>query len=235
MKKINPFFIVSARVFQITVWPLTRFILWFFGRLEVRGLEHLQDLPKGKAVIFASNHSAEIDPFIPPASLPFMSRFIPLYYTIREKSFYDESGFMQIFYGGFFFKFIGGQYVYAGLKDYEKSLPNHIELLRQNRNLFIFPEGGINRIGTGVREAKGGIAYLAEKMNSPIVPIGISGMYGMSFADFFMRKRKIRVVFGAPISQEEIKSVIHRNGADTIGVYKKEAQYIMDKIAAMIQ
>jgi 1-acyl-sn-glycerol-3-phosphate acyltransferase len=235
MTKLNPFFLVSARIFQVTAWPGTRFLLWFFGRLEVKGLENLNQLPKGKAVIFASNHSAEIDPFIPPASLPFMSRFVPLYYTIREKSFYDESGFMQIFYGGFFFKFIGGQYVYAGLKDYEKSLPNFIELLRQNRNLFIFPEGGINRKGTGPGEAKGGIAYLAEKMNSPIVPIGISGMYGMSFAAFFARKRKIRVTFGAPIFQNEIKSVIARGPADDVGIYKKEAQYVMDKIAAMIQ
>ena len=235
MTKINPFYIFSARLFQVVAWPPTRFLLWFLGRLEVRGLENLGKLPKGKAVIFASNHSAEIDPFIPPASLPFMSRFVPLYYTIREKSFYDESGFLQIFYGGFLFKFIGGQYVYAGLKDYEKSLANHIELLRQNRNLFIFPEGGINRKGNGVREAKGGVAYLAEKMNSPIVPIGISGMYGMSFADFFMRKRKIRVTFGAPIFQDELKSAVVRGEVGDIAVYKKEAQYVMDKIAGMIQ
>ena len=125
--------------------------------------------------------------------------------------------------------------MYAGLKDYEKSLPNFLELLRQNRNLFIFPEGSINRKGNGPKEAKGGVAFLADRMNTPIVPIGISGMYGMSFASFFMRKRKITVAFGAPIFQEELKSVVPRDPADVVGVYKKEAQYVMDRIAGMIQ
>ena len=234
MKKINPFFLISPLIFQVTIWPATRFCLWFFGRLEVKGLENLNSLPKGKGVIFASNHSGEIDPFIPPASLPFLSRFMPLYYTIREKSFYDESGWRQILYGGFIFKFIGGQYVYAGLKDYEKSLPNHIELLRQNRNLFVFPEGGISRTGK-VSEAKGGIAFLAEKFGSPIIPIGISGVYHMSLSDFFMRRRHIRVTFGAPILQSELKSAVPRGESDDPGAYKKEAQYVMDRITVMIQ
>jgi len=230
----NPFFLVSPLIFQVTIWPATRFCLWFFGRLEVSGLENLDNLPKGRGVIFASNHSGEIDPFITPASLPFMSKFIPLFYTIREKSFYDECGIRQMFYGGFIFRFIGGQYVYSGLKDYEKSLVNHSHLLKRGRNLFFFPEGGISRTG-GVGEAKGGVAYLAEKLNSPIIPIGISGIYGMSASDFFMRRRKIRVTFGAPILQDEIKLAVARSEAHDSCVYKKEARYVMEKIAGMLQ
>jgi len=114
-------FLISAHAFQVVIWPPTRLFLWFFGHLKVSGLENLKDLPSDKSVIFAANHSSELDPFITPASLPFMSRFIPLYYTIREKSFYDGGSVRQKFYGGFFFRFIGGHYVYAGLKDYDKS------------------------------------------------------------------------------------------------------------------
>ena len=201
--------------------------------LEVSGLENLKEIPRGRSVIFASNHSGEIDPFITPASLPFMSRFIPLYYTIRDRSFYDKSGIRQMIYGGFLFKFIGGQYVYPGLKDYEKSLPHHLELLRENRNLFIFPEGGISKTGAP-GEAKGGVAFLAERSNSPIVPVGVKGVYGMSISDFLMRRRRIQVAFGAPIYQEKLKSAVDRGDAGDMSVYKREARFVMNEIGRLI-
>ena len=121
----------------------------------------------------------------------------------------------------------------CGFRDYEKSLPNHIELLRRQRNLFVFPEGGISKTGT-IGEAKGGITFLAEKMDSPIIPIGIKGIYGMTLLDFLMRKKRIRVTFGSPILQSELKLVVPRDQSLDPGIYKKEAHYVMKKIADML-
>ncbi len=229
MGKINPFFLISPLLFQTTIWPATRFFLWFFVHLEVLGLEHLNDLPYGKGVIFASNHSSEIDPFLTPASLPFLSRFMPLFYTSREKGFYNESGVRQIFYGGFIFKFIGGQPVYVRLKNYEKSLINHIQLLENGYNLFVFPEGKITKDGK-LDKARRGIAFIAQKTNCPIIPIGISGAYNISLTDFFLRRRTIKVTFGKPIFQNELKSVIIHDNKNEMIVYEREAAYIMRKI-----
>lgn len=225
---MKSFFLLSPLLFQVTIWPITRFFLWFWGDLEVKGLENLDNLPKGRGVIFASNHSSEIDPFLPPASLPFMSRFIPLYYTTKERSFYEKTGIQQFFYGGFVFRFIGGCPVYSGMKNYEKSLVNHVQLLNEGHNLFVFPEGGITEDGN-LGEAHGGVAYLAEKTGSVVVPIGIYGVYGMSVLDFFSRKRNIKVIFGLPILQSELKINVSSID-DSILSYKKEAEYIMNKI-----
>lgn len=232
--KINRIFIILPQLVQVIFWPIARLILRFFLDLNVFGLENLNNIPQDKGIIFASNHSSEIDPLIIPSCFPFNSRFVPIFYMIRERSFYNQSGFRQIFYGGLFFKVIGGQYVFAGLRDYDKSLINHIELLRIHKNVFVFPEGGISRIGKPI-EPKGGVAYLAERTRSLVVPIGISGLYGMSFYDFIVRRRKVVVTFGTPISQEEIKSMVFRTKNNDISVYKEEAEYIMKKICHMVQ
>jgi 1-acyl-sn-glycerol-3-phosphate acyltransferase len=225
-------FIVSPFLFQVIIWPPTRFTLWLFGNLKVEGLKNLDSLPKGKGVIFAANHSSQLDPFLPPASLPFMSRFIPLFYATKEKSFYEKNGILAIFYGGSFFKLIGGQPVNSGLRDYSKSLANHVKLLEEGRNLFVFPEGGITLDGE-LKVGHGGIAYLAEKTDSTIIPIGISGVYKIGLKALFARKRNIKVTFGIPVSQQEIKQNISRE-ADPIELYKRESEYIMGKISELI-
>lgn len=230
---MNRFFIYSPLLFQVTIWPITRLFLWFFGRLEVHGLENLKILPKGKAIIFASNHSSELDPFLTPASLPFFSRFIPLYYITKERDYYEKSGITSLFYGGFVFRFIGGVPVCAGLKNYSLSLINHVNILKDNRNIFVFPEGHITDDGL-LGRARGGISYLSRETGTTIVPVGISGVYKMTRMDFFCRKRKIKVVFGPPISRSEIDRNINIGNSMPENIYKAESEYILYKIKQLL-
>src|SRR3989344_5971123 len=105
MRSTNPIFLKSPLVLQTAIWPATRFFFWLFLHLRVVGLENLKNLPKG--VIFATNHSSELDPILVPASLPFLSKFMPMFYVSRPREFYSTSGWRWFLYGGLFFTLCG--------------------------------------------------------------------------------------------------------------------------------
>jgi hypothetical protein len=56
----------------------------------------------------------------------------------------------------------------------------------------------------------------------------------MSNKDFFFGKRKIKVKFGQPIYQEELKENVDRHVQPGENVYKEEAQYVIDKVKTML-
>ena len=154
MKK---WYFISPFIIQKLVWVPTRIILTIFGHIEIRGLENLKEIETN--AIFACNHASELDPFLVPVSLSIISRFSPMFYTSREKSFYVNSGWRKIFYGGIFFKACGSYPVLAGLHDYAKSLENQIRIVNAGGNLCIYPEGRKTRDGN-IQPAKGGVAAM---------------------------------------------------------------------------
>src|SRR3989344_4105165 len=135
-------------VLQTLSWIPTRLILKFFLHLKIRGLENLEGL-KGP-VIFAVNHSSEIDAVVLPASLPLLSRFFPHFSLFREEKFYNDLGLhARLFYRPFLLKVIGGVQLYCGKKNYERSLRNAIKLITGTRraSVCIFPEGRMTLTG----------------------------------------------------------------------------------------
>jgi len=228
---MNRIYYLSPLILQKIIWIPTRISLKFFVHLEIRGIENLESVDSN--FIFASNHSSELDPILLPASLPFWSRFSPIFYTSRLQSFYQYSGWRQFIYGGTFFKIWGAHPAYSGLKDYEKSLVNHIHLLSAGKNLLIFPEGRITRDGL-IQKAHGGMAYLAERCKRSIVPIGISGAYHISMREFLLRRRKITVTFGKPIDQSELRREVAQKTELGEHVYKEEGEYVLGKIRGLI-
>ncbi len=218
-------------ILQKIIWVPTRLALVICGRLEVSGLENLNGL--SRPVIFACNHSSEIDPFMVPASLPFFSRFSPIFYATKEMKFYRERGWRKYLFGGWFIKLWGGYTAYTGLKDYQKSLSSHINVVLHGGNFCIFPEGGITKDGN-LQPAKGGMAYLAERTGCSIVPVAVSGVYGMSVTDFFFGglfgKNKIRINFGQAVTQEELNRNIPASTELGDNAYKKKGDYVMGKI-----
>ncbi|MEK9177844.1 MAG: lysophospholipid acyltransferase family protein [Patescibacteria group bacterium] len=192
---MKPYFIPPL-ILQKIIWVPTRFLLRFFGRLHIHGLENLRNI-KGP-IIFASNHSSETDVFLMPASLPFFSRFSPIFYVSREKSFYKNSGWRQMFYGGTFFKAWGAYPVYVGLHDYAKSLANHIEIINDGGSVNIFPEGKRTTDGA-IKTARGGAAYLSYATRAAIVPVRFEGNFNLTLKEFFTRRRHFAIFFGKPL------------------------------------
>ena len=227
MKK---FYFLPPFITQTLVWIPIRLTLWFFAHFEVRGFENIRQLPRG--IIFANNHGSELDPIIIPASLPFLSRFSPIFYTSREKSFYKKSGWRQRFYGGTFFKILGAYSVHAGKHDYELSLKDHVNFLKNKMSICIFPEGRKTTDGT-IKEAHGGVAYLALQSSVPIVPVAIVGSYQMTLWEFLRRTRKISVIFGKPIFPNEIFKDL-QTVTPTVEDYKAAAKMVMWRVHELI-
>lgn len=228
---MNPFFHLAPLFTQTFIWLPTRLVLELFGRVKIEGLDNLKPI-KGN-VIFAMNHSSEIDPFLVPACLPMFSHFLPLFYATKGRDFYDNSGWRKYMFGGLFINFWGGHTVVSGVHDYKVSLKNHLRLADEGESFVVFPEGGITRDGN-LRPAHGGVAFLAEYAGCPVVPVAVSGVYGMSARDFFGRKRKIMVRLGKPIYQTEFKGISEQNHTEGENIYKKQAEYVMDKIKKMM-
>jgi 1-acyl-sn-glycerol-3-phosphate acyltransferase len=212
-------------VLQKLIWIPTRFVLFFFGRLKVRGLDNLDGLEA--PVIFACNHTSELDPFFVPASLPFFSRFSPIFYTSRESKFYVNSGWRKYFYGGTFFKAWGSYPVHVGLRDYEKSLAHHMDIVRAGGSLCIFPEGRTTPDGN-IQPAKGGISYLAYKTGAPIVPVRIGGVFRMRASNLWLRRRRFSIAYGKPMRFQD-----EHNEAPTPEDFKAYANKVMGEVGRM--
>ena len=217
-----PLYVLSPLILQKIIWIPTRIIMKFFGRIQISGLENLKDIKTN--VIFAPNHSGEMDPILIPASLGFFSRFSPIFYTSREQEFYVNCGWRKHFYGGILFEMWGAYSVFPGQGDYAKGLVNHLRIVGIGGNLCMFPEGGTSKDGN-LRPAKGGIAYLAEKTGRPIVPVSMYGVVQISAREFFGRKRNIAIHFGKPVYAKDL--LVNTAGGND---YKAASQKVMDLV-----
>lgn len=225
---MNKLYVIPPLFLQTVIWIPARLFLFAFCSIEIRGLDK-SHLVKGR-VIFAVNHSTEIDPIIILAPLLFLFRFLPMFYTSLEKKFYNHCGWKKHIYGGVFFKMWGAYPVYKGLYNYEKALKHHIKILKDNNSLCMFPEG--RKYNDGARhEAKGGVAFLCHKTNTPVVPVSIYGAKGTNFKNFLFRKNKIIIYFGKPLYWSALyKKENYKELANLEDVYKQVSQHIMSKI-----
>ncbi|OGG54386.1 hypothetical protein A3D62_00455 [Candidatus Kaiserbacteria bacterium RIFCSPHIGHO2_02_FULL_49_11] len=214
-------------ILQACIYLVTRVIFTVFGRLEIHGREHLEELPA--RIIFAANHSSEWDGPLIRSVLPFFSRFSPMYYVARPMGFYTGTGWRQYLYGGFIFKLLGAYPAYSGKKDYAFSLQNHIAIINEGRTLCIFPEGKV-RLEKGFGEGHGGVAFLSSYCDATVIPVAIAGIKKLSFADVILRRRNVTVRFGTPISSKEIVPQTR----PTIEDYKAGAALVMERIGKLL-
>lgn len=216
---------VLPTLVQRLVRPLLKFICLIFLRWEVRGQKNLALVGN---MIFASNHVHELDSFIVGAALPWFSRHVPLYYVTKPRSAHQgsKSKVFTFLYGRWFFPFLGALAADVGYHDYERTLSKHIRLLREGKNVCIFPEGVIIREDR-VTNVRGGVAYMAEATNLPIIPVRIEGIDRMTMSDFFMRKRKMKITFGKPFYLRDLNlGGIKKDGTK----YKEISSRIVDEI-----
>lgn len=211
---------------QTLVWPLTWVLLKTCIRFDVRGKEHLRGLKK--PVIFAVNHTNEWDPILTTAALRPLSPLLPMFYTARERAFYGDKGWLNIIYHPLFFRAWGAYPVFPGLQNYEESLRHHIGLIEQKRgSICFFPEGRITKNSDGSpMEPKGGVAFLLDRTQAPIVPVAITGAHRMTAKEFFLRKREVLITFGAPIYPSDIFTTPIQHPDE----YIEHARTVMEKV-----
>ena len=154
-----------------------------FWRVRVRGLEHI---PAEGPFILSPVHRSNVD--TPLVAL--MGK--------RMLRFMGKDSMWKLRLSDWFFTSMGGFPVHRGTPDRD-ALRSCERLLADGQALVIFPEG-TRRRGPVVDELFEGPAYLAGKLQVPIVPVGIGGSEGaMPKGSRGIRPVKISIVVGEPI------------------------------------
>ncbi|MBC8465105.1 MAG: 1-acyl-sn-glycerol-3-phosphate acyltransferase [Parcubacteria group bacterium] len=213
-------------ILQTLVWIPTQILLRFFLHFRVEGYERIKHV-RGP-VIFVSNHTSYWDPIMVAAALPFFSRLYPMMYIVRERDYYTPG---KKFIGGSSFKMWGAHVAHGGLRNYERSLKNHLHLLNQGRSVCMFPEGSMSKEKGVIQPFKGGVGYLAHHSKATIVPVSITDMFQVTAKDFFSRKRHAKLTFGEPLSCAGVCI----SASPTVEDYKRVASVIHQKVEELLK
>lgn len=223
-------YLISPLFLQIIAYPIA-YLFAPFCHFEVRGRKFLSKLRAGKPVVFVANHVSELDPILVRAALPCFFRLAPLFFASdKVENFSQDFGCrFRLYRSKHFLKAWGAYPVFRGVGDYQRSLSFQIEILEKGHSLLYFPEGYRTRTGS-LQPGKPGIAYLARATNATVVPVGISGVFGINAAKFFSGKQKIIVSFGKPIEANEIASSSRLSKEELT----KEAGRLMEAIRPLV-
>ncbi len=174
------------RIVQLTLGT----IYMSFCSLRATGRQHI---PRTGAGLIVANHLSHWDVFmigfVAPRTLNYVARstlFIPILGTLIR----SVGGFPIQREG------IGAQ----GIKE-------TLKRVRAGGLVVLFPEGTRSRDGE-LAPLKSGIAMLAAKTKVPVIPAAIAGTYeGWPRWHRFPRMFPVRVVFGQPITVDEIRTL----------------------------
>lgn len=144
-----------------------------------------ENIPKG-ACILSSNHTSNLDAVI------FAVKTWEKKYYLAKKELFKNKLF------GFFLKKLGAVKIDRQSNDV-LAIKNCLKLLKDNKKLFIFPEGTrVHNENMELGEIKQGVAMFAIKAKVPIVPI------------FIVRQPKLfrrnKIFIGKPFTLEEFYS-----------------------------
>ena len=179
---------------------LFRFIFFIGCRVEVHGLENI---PEQGAAILASNHLGLLD--------------APLIFYMLKRT--DSTGLAAEDYRSKpFFRLLINSVNGIWIKRDEVdlgALRAALALLKKGWLVGIAPEGTRSKTAAMI-EAKTGVAYLADKAKTPIIPIAITGTEDTFDQWKRLRRPKIRALVGqpfmlAPIQRRERNVGLRRN------------------------
>jgi 1-acyl-sn-glycerol-3-phosphate acyltransferase len=161
--------------------PILRAIIPIFSKIDVSGLENI---PSEASAMLLGNHISVVDPILLTGAIP--NRFM-ISMAKSETLNHPVEAFGLKAWGNFV--------VNRGEID-RTALTNAIDLLNAGQVLWIAAEGTRNPEGMG--EAKGGVAYIAHKANTIIVPTAICGAQGWDKTLMRLRRVPVKILFGRP-------------------------------------
>ena len=210
--KVRRIYLISPALLQGISWLIGRGGLNFFAQLVVSGQDNVRTTTRlaqerGTGVIFALNHTHELDFSFPLAGVSPASPLFPMFYVAHGRSNYFKNttlSWRRYIYGLPIFLTSWGAHPYqAGQKDYARALGYHARLLQLGKSMCIFPEGKI-REEESRPTAHGGLGYLAATTRALVVPVSVSGVHKMTTYEFLTRKRKLHIHYGKPLYPHDI-------------------------------
>ncbi len=199
---------ILRTAFQYFLYP---FISMLYIK-KVIGKEIFKKIKEYKGpVVFAANHTSNLDAFVILYSLPLWIRMKVTALMSIEHHFY------HFFYkkGPKILRLIEalGFYLLVNLAvnatplsrthGFVQTLENVGKLLDRGFNILIFPEGGVTTDGQ-IKKFESGIGIIAVDMKVPIVPVKIEGLYnilrnGILPWGHLPKLPKVKVIFGEPL------------------------------------
>ncbi len=188
------------------------FLFKFLSHVHVNGLKNI---PREGGAILASNHLGRLD--------------APLGFCLLERQ--DATSLVADKYKkSLFFRWIvdatGGIWINREDADLQ-AMRAARDLLKQGGLLGIAPEGTRSRNGK-LGPAKTGVAYLADKVDVPIIPIAIHGTEKAFQELFRFRRPHLYVHFGEPFFLSPLDRKDREAGM------QRNTDEIMCRIAAML-
>jgi 1-acyl-sn-glycerol-3-phosphate acyltransferase len=184
----------------------------FFWKVTTEGLENLPATGPG---IVAPNHISVLDSF-----------FVPLVLG-RRMTYVGKAEYMDSWKTKFVFPAIGMIPIdRSGGDASARALDTAARVLESGELFGIYPEGTRSRDGR-LHKGHTGVARLALRTNSPIIPVGVIGTDQVQPADarFPALFRRVHIRFGRPISVEK-----YRDRADDRLVLRQITDEVMYEI-----
>ena len=236
---IRTWHLIAPAILQGIAWLPGRLLLHVFMHMHVQGVPELKEAinrarREKRGIIFACNHTSELDFSFPLISVPPLSAAFPMFYVVRETASYAHNtgfGWRRHIYGfAPFFLSWGAHGYIPQQQDYAKALPYHVALLARGQSVCIFPEGRFKHSPANYR-VRGGVAYLAEQTNALTVPVYIHGARGLSMRRFLKRRMHLTVTYDTALEPHEYVS----SALPVPARYKEGAEALMDTIHAIGQ
>jgi len=184
------------------------FAVWF--RYQPKGHERIP--PEGGALV-VSNHESHLDPLI--VGMPFRR---PISFVVRENLW-------RVPLFGWLIKY-NYSIPISRTATSAASIRNACEYLEHGFLMGVFPEGTRSPDGV-VKKFRPGFVTLAKRSRVPVYPCGIAGAnQAMPRGAWFIRPRKIAIVYGEPFSVEDIAALAER------GEEKQLAQMAEERVIA---
>ena len=193
-------------VFWASMQVFLRLLFTAYLRYRARGAERIP--PVGGGLILA-NHQSFLDPLL--VGLP-LSR--PVCYLARDSLF-------RVPLMGWIFR---RTYVIPISREAATttSIKAAVERMRQGYLVGIFPEGTRSADGS-VGPFKPGFLALIRRGKVPVYPVGVAGAHeAMPRGRLILRPRRVAVVFGDPLSADEIERYSARGQEDALVALARE-------------
>jgi 1-acyl-sn-glycerol-3-phosphate acyltransferase len=205
---------LRLQIWRATLRFVFRVIFRILCRIRVNGFEHV---PLGTPYIIAYNHVSLLEP---PMVLAFWPE-IPE--AVAGADVFERPG-QKILVRAY-------RAIPVHRGEYDRAvIDTMLEILRVGRPLVIAPEGGRSH-EPALRRARAGVAYLVDRAQVPVVPVGIVGTSDDTLKEILRGRRpRLEMNIGKPFMPPPIEG----QGAARREARQENADMVMRRIAELI-
>lgn len=199
------------------LYQLFKYIFLITGKILFRAEAHgVENIPQNEGVLFISNHASYIDPPAVGMFVPWKIHFLAKYELFRVPVL------------GWIIKRLNTVPVKRGGVD-RKAIRNVRRLLREGKQVLVFPEGTRSKTGDLGPIRQGVMLMLEGLTDISIVPVYIDGSYrALPKGKIVPRPKKIRLFYGKPFKLPQKGVEIQKREH-----YKKTSELLFESIKTL--